>query len=247
MISFSSFRRVPWLFPVILLLPFAVFVLLSIASGMRDFTPAGDEALLEIATRNTAAGRTFTGPYSRFRFHHPGPMYFFLRIPLYYLFGQSASADYVTAALISAISLFFTAAVIKKTVSVTGALVFCALAAVYLHTLTPDIYLSYWNPFVVVFPVILAFTALAAASSGGHRFLPLAAASGTFALQTHISTFIPLAAAFAYVLFQLVTKCRRGRREDGGSLKRSLLWTAGIFLLLWLPVLAHEAVSAAGG
>ncbi|MBD3279036.1 MAG: hypothetical protein GF388_12110, partial [Candidatus Aegiribacteria sp.] len=94
--SFSAFQRVPWLFALLLLLPFAAFLAVSLASGLPDFTTAGDEALLEIATRNTAAGRTFTGPYSRFRFHHPGPMYFFLRIPVYYLSGGRASADYVT-------------------------------------------------------------------------------------------------------------------------------------------------------
>ena len=172
MTAFSALQRIPRLFPLILLVPFAAFLAVSLASGLPDFTATGDEALLEIATRNTAAGRTFTGPYSRFRFHHPGPLYFFLRIPVYYLSGGSASADYVSAALISAVSLLLTAVVIRKSASSAGVLAFCSLAAVYLWSLTPDIWLSYWNPFVIIFPVVLTFTALSAVSSGRHRLLP---------------------------------------------------------------------------
>ena len=49
----------------------------------------GDYAGLEIATRYVFTGRTLLGPYSRFMFNHPGPLYFFVIAPIYVLLGRT--------------------------------------------------------------------------------------------------------------------------------------------------------------
>ena len=90
-----------------LFLPFLVLLITLVE--MPDAAVVGDGAVLELQARQTARGENLLGPYSRFHFNHPGPIYFSLMLPLYYLSGQAHGSFFFTSVLINlaAVALIF--------------------------------------------------------------------------------------------------------------------------------------------
>src|SRR5580765_4791246 len=69
-------------------------VALMLASGVillarraADFATFGDTAVIESYTWMASTGDLLLGPYSRFQWHHPGPVAFFWIAPFYALSG----------------------------------------------------------------------------------------------------------------------------------------------------------------
>src|SRR5262249_53914144 len=67
---------------------------LALASGLivlarraADFATIGDTAVIESYTWMASTGDLLLGPYSRFQWHHPGPISFFWMAPFYALSG----------------------------------------------------------------------------------------------------------------------------------------------------------------
>lgn len=251
-ISLRSSGRNGWLAFAALLLPFSAVIIFCIASGVPDHAREGDGALLEFSTRSTAAGETFTGPYSRYGFHHPGPAYFFVRIPLHYLFGSSASASYITVSLICMLCLASVFLLLRKCGSRLMPVIFCLLAAIFLWSFKPVIWLNDWNPFVIIFPLLLTFVSFTAVAAGFHVFLPVAVAAGSFSVQTHIGSFPSVAAAAVFAGVFLVIRFKK--RSNGGvpsltdsSITRSISIASITAVVLWAPVLLHGLISSSGG
>ncbi|MEN8209986.1 MAG: hypothetical protein ABFR50_12130, partial [Candidatus Fermentibacteria bacterium] len=190
-----SAGRNGWLAFGALLIPFVGVIVFSAASGVPDLSLEGDEALLEFSTRSTAAGRSLCGPYSRYEFHHPGPAYFAARIPLYCLFGASASSVYLTISFICMFCLGAVFLLLRRCGHRLMPVLFCLSASIFLCSMKPAIWLSEWNPFVVIFPLLLTFVSFTAVAGGFHRYLPIAVAAGSFAVQTHIGSMPSVAAA----------------------------------------------------
>ncbi|RKZ06324.1 hypothetical protein DRQ25_14145, partial [Candidatus Fermentibacteria bacterium] len=251
-ISLRSSGRNGWLVFAALLLPFAAVIIFCIVSGVPDLALGGDGALLEFSERSTAEGGSFTGPYSKYGFHHPGPVYFFVRIPLYYLFGRSASASYITVSLICMLCLASVFLLLRKCGNRLMPVIFCLLAAIFLWSLKPVIWLSDWNPFVIIFPLLLTFVSFTAVAAGFHVFLPVAVAAGSFSVQTHIGCLPSVAAAAVFAGVFLVIRFKR--RSNGGvpsltgsSIARSISIASITAVILWAPVLLHELTSGSGG
>src|ERR1043166_6073345 len=57
---------------------------------LSNFYPQGDMAVLEIGTLHASTGAQLLGPYSRFHWNHPGPLYFYLLVPFYVLSGRQS-------------------------------------------------------------------------------------------------------------------------------------------------------------
>ncbi len=251
-LSLRSAGRNGWLAFAALLLPFIAVIIFCIASGVPDLARAGDGALLEISTRSTAAGRVLTGPYSRYEFHHPGPAYFFVRIPLYYLFGRSGSASYLTVSLICMFCLGGVFLQLKKCGHRLMPVFFCLFAAIFLWSLKQAIWLSDWNPFVIIFPLLLTFVSFTAVAAGFHRYLPIAVAAGSFSVQTHIGSLPSVAAAAIFAAVFLVIRFLK--RSEGGvppsadsSIAKSILIASITAVIFWAPVLLYEVTSSSGG
>src|SRR5262245_61181684 len=87
------------LLAVLPILPYLVFVL---RHGVPRFALGGDFALLEQATRHVWRGETLVGASSRFRWHHPGPLFFFLVAPFQAVFGEASTGLYVGTCAVNA-------------------------------------------------------------------------------------------------------------------------------------------------
>ena len=92
---------------LILLLFISLFVLFfSIGrEGSREFFLAGDDATLETRVVNASRDVQYLGPYSRFGWNHPGPLYFYILLPFYKLFSMGTQSLYVGAVFINIISV----------------------------------------------------------------------------------------------------------------------------------------------
>lgn len=244
--------RISWGALFVLLLPFMATVFFVLASGVPDLSTSGDGALLEISTRNLASGKSLTGPYSRFGFHHPGPAYFLARIPLYFLFGSSSSSSYLTVSLIGMMSLGGIFLLIKRNAGSIASIAFCLIAALYLRSIQPAIWLSEWNAFVVILPLFFTVIAIAAVGSGLHKYLPLAVLSGSFATQTHIGS-VPvvvimfIAAGILYFVPRGILLPATAERTTSRNAGKSLVIAIVLFAVLWSPVAIEQFSSGSNG
>src|SRR5687768_9871751 len=60
--------------------------------GVPDYLFTGDGATLELRTLHASRGEQFVGPYSRFIWSHPGPLFFYMALPVYEAFGERGPA-----------------------------------------------------------------------------------------------------------------------------------------------------------
>lgn len=220
-----------------MLLPILLSVIPILGGRSAEILPVGDMALLEESTLAVEGG-VFTGAYSRMGFHHPGPFYFYLRYPLYLLSGWSHSSFYLTSALIAAISLVFSTVIIRRTSSYGNALIFTGLMSAFLFSISQSIWMSQWNPFVVIFPFILLATASAAAASGRPGLIWVAAAAASFVSQTHLGLLPSSLVLLVYTVVAL---------SIGKKWKRSaVISSLAVIAALWAPVIYGELTSVHG-
>lgn len=214
-----------------LLLPVIIATLGVALEPGRRIVPGGDNALLESSTLRVPSG-VFTGAYSRVGFHHPGPLYFYLRWPLYVLSGLNHASFYMTTAVIVAASLAASLRIVLKSGGASLLLPFLIISSAFLLSLNHGVWFSQWNPFIIIFPALLLVLSAAASSSRHPGYLPLVVITSGFCAQTHLGA-APSAAIMAF--FALVSVIARGRFRG-----RTAVLTVIALVLLWLPVAIGE-------
>ena len=79
----------------------AVLLLVLAALALSRMAPSvatiGDIGVTELYVELASHARLLVGPYSRFHWHHPGPLYFYLQAPLYVATGRTGAAVYAGA------------------------------------------------------------------------------------------------------------------------------------------------------
>ena len=199
----------------------------------------GDGAVLQLYTMYALRGELLLGPYSRYRWNHPGPTYFYCAAPVYALLGQNKSALRASASLITLVG----AVSILIVVFFSQGLRRLGLAAILLSCYfiyMGDALDSYWNPYICVVPLVLLLFLCAAHAAGGRFALPFIAFWATFAIQTHLMYAPVVAVAVATALVLGYFNSERG---DPDAAKPSLAsWVAAllVLLVLWAPVAVEE-------
>jgi len=224
----------------------AVLGLLAIVSFARG-TPAivtdSDFAVTELYTELATRGRLLVGPYSRFGWNHPGPLYFYVQAPFYAASGHRAAALYAVAVAINLIAVATLVWIVART-NRGPLLVLVTAACVVFAWRAPRFLASPWTGHVPILPGLTFIVLCAAVASGRPRLLPLAVVVASFITQTHAS-FVPMVGALSAIACVAVW-----RREEGGMDGRSP-WSivnasAWVALALWLLPIS-EALSSAGG
>jgi hypothetical protein len=191
--------------------------------------PEGDPAVLELYTWQAAHGFWEYGPYSRFGWHHPGPIFFYLLAP-FYIASQHHTLALDAGAL--AINLVAVAIVgwgltrfLERRVAV---LVLVSLAWYAFHI--ARLLTSAWNPHVLLLPLFGLVVAGSIVMAGRLAWLPLLVAIGSFIAQTHVGL-VPCVAA--------VCACAAigGWLRADASKMKWLAISAGVGLLLWFPAI----------
>jgi hypothetical protein len=199
--------------------------------------PVSDLAVTESYTILASQGRLLVGPYSRFSWHHPGPIYFYLLAPFYKALGSRTVGLEIGALAINVCSM---AAAMLIALRIGGRrYLFAASAAFFFFALRFQPALtSIWNPHVIVIPMMAFVISAVSAAAGSPAALLLVSALGSFVTQTHVST-APVALVLAAVAGAGVVAWR-DRLQD----RRRITWAlAGAVLVAaacWLPALLEQ-------
>jgi hypothetical protein len=216
-------------------LPYLIGVASLLVHWSDQGPSRGDLGLIELATRSASSGAQLVGPYSRFGFAHPGPTLFYLWAPIWFTAGGT-SAALALAALCSgfacAVLLLF---LLWRRAGPVPYLVFTVLLVQFEAQMGGNLF-SAWNPYATVLPFLLSVVAFGAVAAGGTVWLPLAAASVTVAVQSHLGyTPAALSVAAAALVLSVVRVHRQGTSR--AALRRASVIAAAVLLALWaLPI-----------
>jgi hypothetical protein len=189
---------------------------------------AGDSGIIELSTMNAAEGKQTLGFYSRYRFNHPGPLFFYMSVPLYSLIGLSGI--YITAMMVN---LFSIAAMLICSRKIGGRVLFYVFAFLLLLFIKffSSFSISIWNPVFTVLPLGAYIFLSIYFSLGNSRALWGIILFGTYIVQSHLA-YIPVCGAvfaLAMLLFFL------NKKRD--ALKKNFIVGAILVLMLWcLPI-----------
>ena len=220
----------------------ALFALLAIAAFARFAPPIiteGDFAVSELYTEVATHGRLLVGPYSRFGWHHPGPLYFYTQAAPYVLGGHAAASLYATAVALNVVAilmLFWIASRDGRTV--LGVLI--AVACLSFTWRTPRFLASPWTGHVPILATLTFIALSASVIAGRRRLLLLTLTVGSFVAQTHVG-FAPVVGVLSLAAVASVAVDRQG-----ASRWRIIVTASALSLLLWLPTVI-EAVTSNGG
>ena len=240
----------------------AVVLLLAVAAFrlLPPTYPAGDRALLELSALHAANGNLTVGPYSRFGWNHPGPVYLYALAPLHALSGRHEFSLDSTALLINLASLAALIAVVSTAGDAYLGWSLIAALAIFLFRPGPardigELLTSSWNPYVVMLPFALLIGLCAALAVGRVRVLPAVALVGSFVVQTHIGL-LPCTMALVAMAVALWMYRRRVCRSApvgvpvgvdaprGASIRPWVLASVGLFALLWMLPLVDQVVGS---
>ncbi len=188
-----------------------------------------DGAILEIYTLQALKGTLLVGPYSRFGWHHPGPLYFYLEAPWYWLSGRVTAGMQAGALAINLVAIASAIWMAARLAAASQAMAISIVIAWYVLR-TGDMLASDWNPHVIILPTVAFIVVAAALGATGRRSLLLwLVAIGSFLVQTHVGM-VPV----AVVLSATVAVARRHVLETSWRV------VAAIALILWLPPLVEQ-------
>lgn len=196
---------------------------LVLARRARPAFPVSDIAITELYTRDAAHARLAVGPYSRFGWHHPGPLLFYLLAPLYVAGGGNIAALHAAALALSLLAIgaaWYAAFVFSGPPLATAVL----LAATLLIVRVPSLAASPWNPHAVVLPSIALVLFGAVAAAGRAEVLWIVALVASLIVQSDVAV-VPVASVVMLVAM---------RRAPW----HSVAIAAGVAAVVWMvPVL----------
>lgn len=228
------------------LVPTLVWVVRTFLFG-DDYRFVSDQALIELGAHDAFDRPVLVGPYSRFGWNHPGPLLFYLLAPPYRLAGSSAAALGLGAFLCNAGALVALAVVVRRRSGILAATLVTLAAALVLRTGGTGFAADPWNPHVAVLPFML-FVVVAWEMAAGSRWaVPVAAALGSFLVQTHVG-YLPIVGAltaWGLLGFATALRARRATHSRPG-LRRTSVATAIVVALAWLPTVVEQATHDPG-
>ena len=215
------------------------------------YTVYGDQAVIELRTRDVGHHPVLLGLFSRDLWSHPGPALFYVLAVPYRLAMSSSIGLPLGALLINGVSIAGMALIAKRRQGTP--LLLCTLlgCAVVMRAFGADFLHDVWNPYIPVLPFGLLLFLVWAMTCGERWALPAAAAVASFCAQTHVG-YVPMVfPLLAWGAGWLLVLARRGR--DAGpperrapSLARVSLVTAGVLALMWTPPLIEQVTRSPG-
>lgn len=217
--------RTLWLALGVVVLPSVVATIVALT---RDWFPAGDQALQVLRVSEVGTHHTpLVGAYSRFGWHHPGPLLFWLSAPGFRLAGPAGVLAAV--GLVNAASAAL-AVVASRRIGGPSLMWLTALAAALLQLSMGDQLVDPWNPYVATIPLMAYLLCAWRAAEGDGWLLLAAVAAGSYCLQAHLGYAPAVAAGGAFAVLRGTVRWRRGAPTPS---YRWLLIAAPLALALW--------------
>lgn len=218
--------------------------LIMVARRGADAPATSDTAVIETYTRLASHAQLWLGAYSRFQWHHPGPLPFYLLAPFYALSGGMTTGLHAGAAALSLGFACLTIAVLlrrRPALAVTGSAALAVLAWRSAEALG-----SPWNPHMTLLPMVALMVVTADVIAGSPRSLPLVALCASLAAQAHVAL-VPTALALGVVA---CVRALMGLRESDARRSpwlRSLLAMSVVLLVVWMMPLVEQLTGTPRG
>ena len=254
----TGVRRLEVWVVTVALLPIATAI--ARHSGRR-WTPIGDNALVELRSRDVFSWRhfPFLGTWSSASLNagkdlnHPGPMVFDLLAVPVRLFGGSTGIA-LGVGLINATATVGIAVVGYKMAGRVGCLLATLTAATLSYSLGSHMLTDPWNPHVLILPCLLMFMLTWAVAAGRFRMLPYLLAVGSLCVQTHLSYayLVPASCLIALAGAALVHRRRWAidastRSADLIAMRRIAALALATMLVLWSQPIIEQLTGRGQG
>ena len=205
-------------------------VLLVLARGAPDHVSAGDLAVIESYVLRASHGALDVGPYSRYQWHHPGPLYFYVLAPFYALAGDRPSGLALGALIINLAALSAIGWAVGRSDEPGLSAALGVFLALYVWR-AREILTSSWNPHVLVIPLMALAVVAARTVSDRAWWLPVAALLASLVAQTHVGT-VPV----VFVLSAAAVVLAAGKR----SFATAACVSGVVIVMAWLPSIVEQ-------
>ena len=170
----------------------------------RSIDLAGDQALIALDTGDAANFRQQLGPYSRYGWTHPGPVWLYLLAGPYVALGRSGAALSAAVLLGQALAAAAVVAAVAGRRPRWRMPLAALVVVVYVLRVPVESLAALWNPAVLALPLAAMILLAARAATGSLPALAWAAFAGTFLVQTHLGTVPVVGAVAAALLLSLI-------------------------------------------
>lgn len=207
-----------------------------------DWLAIGDYRTLQLRVSDVFGEHTPSlGVYSRYTWNHPGPLLFYVLAVPYRLFGSN-DVSLLMGSLMVNLAAICTALWVGARAGRRAFVLTAFFLALLVMGMNPAGLADPWNPRIMV---IALFTCAVSAwrTVSGDRVAAIAMVVwGSFALQSHLGTALPVVVLTAIGMGALVVRAVRRRGTD----LLTLAIVIGIGSLAWLPPLIEQLTSDDG-
>jgi hypothetical protein len=211
--------------------------------GSRNFFLVGDDATLETRVINASRDVQYLGPYSRFGWNHPGPLYFYMLLPFYKLFSMGTQSLYVGAVFINIISVLVLLFFLYKSSENYFFFFTAFFFSLYIYGfLGLHVFRNIWNPHVTILPFAAFIFMSVHLSRGNISVLPLSILFASFVIQTHVAYAPVIGIMFLVSILLYILEKLREQKKIKSLFSKDVLKiigiSVGIFIILWiLPII----------
>lgn len=201
--------------------------------------------MIEIYTLKATRGEQLTGPYSRLKWNHPGPSYFYLLAPLYLLMNNNSFGLLITAILINIAAIILILTILEKYTDLRVFSISSIILAFYLCTITSQL-ISFWSPRVTYLPFMGLVYLCALVALNKKWALPFMFFIGSFIIQTNLM-YVPTVAIL--IATALTVNLISNLKKKKNIFKDAKLWWVAsllILLVMWTPPLIEEINNSPG-
>ncbi len=220
-----------------------------IVLAQRRWFPVLDLAMTEFRVRDVGGRHTpligLPGRIGTFpdQGSHPGPVSFWLVAPGYRLLGSSAWAMEAGTVIVQMAWAGVALWIGHRRAGTAGVVVVAAVIAVLCRGYGLTVLVQPWNPYLPLFAWLVILLATWSVLCGDHMMLIPLVVAASFAAQTHIPYLTMAGGLGLFAAVVVVVRCWRSR-DDADAERREfrtpLLWTGGLFVVLWLAPLVDQ-------
>ena len=202
----------------------------------------GDFAANSIITADAKHFELLVGNYSRFRFHHPGPAFFYVQAFGEWLFYDLLGAvpapwngQWLALLALNSALLGLCLAIVHSWTASWRATALCGAAGLLYFAVKPAMLASAWMPDLYVAPFVLLLVAAASVAAGRVAHLPALVLAAGLLVHGHVSflMFGPVIAGAAVVVSW------RTARERWRAARGALIGAGAVLALFALPMVLH--------
>ena len=239
------------------LLPIAVAGLGELLGwGIRG-VPYGDNSIIELQILRATRGQQLLGPASRFGWNHPGPLYFYLLAPLYVLAKLQRWSLFFGTGIVNLVCGYgFLRSCFRQVRAAAVRLAVLGGFGVYLiylnfrmvQTPPPSGLTDYWNPFVVLLPLLWMTALCVEFAAGDVKPVPYIVVLASLIVQSHVTTALYCLAAVLASAASFLKATLPSKRLAAILLERwrRLGLSAALAAAAWFPPLLEQLTQAPG-